>query len=92
MVLEEIALEFDGEPVVDRKMGTLADETRERTVRLASLLSSGRKRRLPEPSADFVAGLRDAVSQAYIRMGWMEPEDDEPGRRTYGRQARSKAR
>ena len=85
-VWEEIASEFDGEPVVNRKMRNLADETRERLQQVAGVFSAGgQKRRLPAPSSDFVDQLRDAVKEAYVRMGWIE--DEEKGA-TNGRQAR----
>ncbi len=75
-VWEEIASEFDGEQVVYRKMRNLADETRDRLQQVAGVFSTGgQKRRLPAPSSDFVDQLRDAVKEAYIRMGWIEDEE-----------------
>lgn len=94
-VWAEIAEEFDGEPVIAESTRKLAAETKAKLEELANALASeveGRKRRLPEPAAAFVEQLREVVKEAYKRMGWMEPEDDPPGRRTYGRQARPTAR
>jgi len=71
----------------------LAAETKAKLEELAKALAlEGRKRRLPEPETAFVDQLRDVVKEAYKRMGWVEPEDDTPERRSYGRQARQTAR
>ena len=92
IVWDEIAGEFDGEPIVDEKMRRLRDETRDKLMQLSGVFSAnGQKKRLPEPAAAFVDQLRDAVKQAYIHMGWIEPEAEQKGR-SYGRQARPASR
>ena len=86
----EITEEFDGEPVTDPSVRKLADEIKTKLLGLANALAlEGEPRRLPAPTAVFVDQVREVVQQAYERMGWIEPEDDNPsGRRTHGRQAR----
>ena len=89
-VWAEIAEEFDGEPVTDASARKLAAEAKTKLQEVARALAPvGYTPRLPAPSADFVDQVREVVKQAYERMGWIEPEDDNPsGRRTHGRQAR----
>lgn len=90
MVWAEIAEEFDGEPVTAPSVRKLAAETKSKLQELAKMLAlEGQAPRLPTPSADFVDQVREVVRQAYERMGWIEPEDQNPpGRRSHGRQAR----